>query len=179
MGVIHRADARDLNARAHAVLEAAGQLGPPVAAVDDVRYCVGDRVLGLKNRYDLGMLNGELGEIVAGAESGVRVRVDAGRDVILPLDYVTDHLSHAYARTIHKTQGLTCDVALLLGDDTLYAELGYTALTRGSQENHLYAVVNSAAIDVEGRELDHVIRALGTSRAETAAIDYIEPPALT
>jgi conjugative relaxase-like TrwC/TraI family protein len=178
MGTVHRADARDLNTRAHAVLEAAGHLGPPVAIVDDARFCVGDRVLGLKNRYDLGILNGELGEILAGDDNAVHVRLDAGREVTLPLDYVTDHLSHAYARTIHKTQGLTCDVALLLGDDTLYAELGYTGLTRGTQENHLYAVVDTATMEAEGHELDHVIRALGTSRAETAAIDYLEPPVM-
>ena len=86
----------------------------------------------------------------------------------LPLDYVTDHLQHGYARTVHKTQGLTCEVALLLGDDTLYAELGYTGLTRGSDENHLYAVAVEPS-DPDGQALDHVIRALDTSRAKTAA----------
>ena len=85
-----------------------------------------------------------------------------------------DHLQHGYARTVHKTQGLTCEVALLLGDDTLYAELGYTGLTRGSAENHLYAVAVEPS-DPDGQALDHVIRALDTSRAKTAAIDYLEP----
>jgi conjugative relaxase-like TrwC/TraI family protein len=178
MGAVHRSDARDLNARAHAILEAAGALGEPVAVVDEARICVGDRVLGLKNRYDLGILNGDLGEVTGADETGLQVRLDAGREVALPLDYVTEHLGHAYARTVHKTQGLTCDVALLLGDDTLYAELGYTGLTRGSQENHLYAVANMSAVEGDGHELDHLIRALGTSRAETAAIDYLEPPVL-
>lgn len=89
-----------------------------------------------------------------------------------------DHLSHAYARTVHKTQGLTCDVALLLGDDTLYAELGYTGLTRGRQENRLYAVVDPTAAERDGAELAHVVRALGVSRADTAAVDYLEPPAI-
>ena len=83
-------------------------------------------------------------------------------------------LNHGYARTVHKTQGLTCEVALLLGDDTLYAELGYTGLTRGSDENHLYAVAVEPS-DPEGHALEHVIRALGTSRAKTAAVDYLEP----
>jgi ATP-dependent exoDNAse (exonuclease V) alpha subunit len=179
MGAVHRSDARDLNARAHAILDGAGALGEPVALVDEACYCVGDRVLGLRNRYDLGILNGELGEVTGAAEAGLNVRLDAGREVTLPLHYVTEHLSHAYARTVHKTQGLTCDVALLLGDDTLYAELGYTRLIRGSQENHLYAVTNTAAIEGDGHELDHLIRALGTSRAETAAIDYLEAPVLT
>lgn len=105
---------------------------------------------------------------------GIRIRSDHGRDVSVPLDYVTDHLQHGYARTVHKTQGLTCEVALLLGDDTLYAELGYTGLTRGSDENHLYAVAFEPS-EPDGQALDHVIRALDTSRAKTAAVDYLEP----
>ncbi|HET6795154.1 MAG TPA: MobF family relaxase [Acidimicrobiales bacterium] len=176
MGAVRRADARDLNARAQALLEVEGALGPRVATVDDLAYCVGDRVLGHKNRYDLGIVNGDLGVIVGADDRGLRVRLDAGREVSLPLDYVAEHLGHSYARTVHKTQGLTCDIALLLGDDTLYAELGYTGLTRGRQENRLYVVADPEASDRDGRQLDHVVRALGVSRAETAAVDYLEPP---
>ena len=100
-----------------------------MATIDVQRYCVGDRILALENRYDLGILNGDLGTITGADHRAIRIRTDNGRDVSLPLDYVTDHLQHGYARTVHKTQGLTCEVALLLGDDTLYAELGYTGLT--------------------------------------------------
>jgi conjugative relaxase-like TrwC/TraI family protein len=173
MGAVHRSDVRDLNARAHAALESTGELGEVVAVVDEQRFCLGDRILALENRYDLGILNGDLGSVIGAEEHGLRVASDAGREVVLPLDYVTDHLQHGYARTVHKTQGLTCDVALLLGDDSLYAELGYTGLTRGSHENHLYAVEIEPS-DPDGYALEHVVRSLDTSRAETAAIDYLE-----
>lgn len=33
--------------------------------------------------------------------------------------------------TVHKAQGMTCDVSLVLGDDSLYAEAGYTSINRG------------------------------------------------
>ena len=56
MGAVHRSDVDDLNGRVHALLEASDQLGPLVAVADDRRYCVGDSVLGLRNRYDLGIL---------------------------------------------------------------------------------------------------------------------------
>jgi len=177
LGAVYRSDVRDLNARAHAPLEAEGHLGPLVAVVDEQRFCIGDQVLALQNRYDLGILNGDIGEITGGDERSVQVRC-SGRDLRLPLDYVTDHLQHAYARTVHKTQGLSCETALLLGDDALYAELGYTGLTRGSQENHLYTVVSGEQLEGDGYELDHLVRALGTSRAETAAIDFLDPPEL-
>ena len=176
MGAVHNSDVDDLNARVHALLEATGELGPLVAVVDERRYCVGDEVLGLRNRYDLGMLNGDVG-IVTGADAdSLHVRCDDGRDVRLPLDYVADHLQHAYARTVHKTQGLTCEIALLLGDDALYAELGYTALTRGTHENRVYTVVTADDFEDRTFHLEHVVRALDRSLAKTAAIDYLDPP---
>lgn len=91
-------------------------------------------------------------------------------DLQIPMWYAGQHVQYGYARTVHKSQGLTCDVALLLGDDTLYTELGYTALTRGRHENHLYAVTSAADDD----RLNDLIVALGTSRAKTAALDTPE-----
>jgi ATP-dependent exoDNAse (exonuclease V) alpha subunit len=175
---VHRSDVRDLNARAHALLEASGHLGPLAAAVDEQRFCIGDRVLARKNRYDLGVLNGDLGDVLGGDRQSLTVSTDTGRIVDIPADYVAEHLQHAYARTVHKTQGLTCEIALLLGDDTLYAELGYTGLTRGSHENHLYAVAAPDSAGGEGDDLHQLIRALGTSRAKTAAIDLLALPVL-
>ena len=178
MGAVHRSDVDDLNSRVHALLEASDQLGSLVAVADDRRYCVGDRVLGLRNRYDLGILNGDVGTITGADEHRVQVSFADGREVRLPLDYVADHLRHAYARTVHKTQGLTCEVALLLGDDALYAELGYTAITRGTHENRIYTVVTTQDFADRNFHLEHLVRSLGRSHAKTAAIDYLEPPEL-
>lgn len=164
-----RSDVRDLNARAHRALQSADQLGPVLAVVDDRRFCLGDRVLALRNRYDLGITNGDVAEITGADSLGLHARTGE-REIHLPLDYVSEHLEHAYARTVHKSQGLTCDVALLLGDDALYAELGYTALTRGRGENHLYSVANMPS-DTGDLRLAQVIAALDVSRAKTAAID--------
>ncbi len=32
---------------------------------------------------------------------------------------------------MHQSQGMTCDTALLLGNDALYREAGYVGLSRG------------------------------------------------
>jgi ATP-dependent exoDNAse (exonuclease V) alpha subunit len=178
MGAVHNSDVADLNERAHALLKASGELGPVVASVDEREYCVGDRVLGLQNRYDLGILNGDVGRIVGAEATTIAVQLDAGRCVQLPLEYVADHLERAYARTVYKTQGLTCEIALLLGDDGLYAELGYTAITRGSHENRVYTVVSNEDFADRAFHLEHVVTALDRSLAKTAAIDYLEPPEL-
>ena len=179
MGAVHRSDVDDMNARVHGMLDSSGRLGPLVAEVDERRYCVGDRVIGLKNRYDLGVLNGDVGIVTGANECSLGVRLADGRDVHLPFEYVADHLRHSYARTVHKTQGLTCEVALLLGDDSLYAELGYTALTRGTHENRVYTVVPTAEFADDGFQLDHLVRSLGRSHAKTAAIDYLDPLEIT
>ena len=65
------------------------------------------------------------------AGKDIVVETDEGARVQVPLEYLLEgHLIHAYAMTIHKSQGMTCDVALVLGDDALHAEAGYTAMTR-------------------------------------------------
>ena len=111
-----------------------------------------------------------------GDSDGLRVSASDGRDLVLPLDYVTDFVQHAYARTVHTTQGLTCEVALLLGDDALYAEVGYTGLTRGTDENRIYTVVPTADFRDDGFHLQDLVETLGRSHAKTAAIDYLDPP---
>lgn len=102
------------------------------------------RVLAHRNRYDLGLLNGDTGVVVGAVNRRLVVDVDGGRRVEVPVDYLASgHLGHAYARTIHKAQGMTCDRALLLGTETLFAEAGYTGLSRGRDHNHLYVVASA------------------------------------
>jgi ATP-dependent exoDNAse (exonuclease V) alpha subunit len=91
--------------------------------------------------------------------------------VALPFSYAVDgHLDHAYARTIHQSQAMTCDREFLLGDDALLAELGYTGLSRARDRNQLYAVA-AADPDRPDDPLAHVRHALGVSQAKTAAVD--------
>ena len=174
MVALRRDDVADLNRRARLLLQADGRLTPDIVGVNDLGFAEGDRVMAHKNRYDLGILNGDQATITGATNSHVDVKVDDGRRLRLPMEYVAEgHLGHGYALTVHKAQGMTCDEALLLGDDALYAEIGYTGLTRGRVRNRLYTV---AATDdlrqpVPGDELSHLRRSLTVSQAKTAAID--------
>ncbi|MDQ6846711.1 MAG: helicase C-terminal domain-containing protein [Candidatus Dormibacteraeota bacterium] len=59
----------------------------------------------------------------------------------LPAEYLeAGHLRHGYAITGHKAQGTTADRAFVLGDEAIYREWGYMALSRGRAENRLYVV---------------------------------------
>ena len=177
MAALRRSDIADLNARAQPHLNETGQLGPAVLTVDDVTFCIGDQVLAHRNRYDLGILNGETATVIGADRHHLHVHVDDQRPHLrLPHSYISDgHLTHGYATTVHKAQGSTCDVALLLGDDGLFRELGYTALSRGRERNQLYVVANRdliAAVDRAPDPLAHLRHALGVSRAQTVATDH-------
>ena len=173
-----RSDVAQLNQLARQRLTADGALGEPVLTTETTEYAVGDRVLGLRNRYDLGILNGDTGTVTgATTNRELRVKLDSGLDIDLPMSFLDEgHLAHGYATTVHKAQGMTCDVAFLLGDDGLFAELGYTGLTRGREANRLYTVRGTWDHGRGGEETDelaHIKRALSTSHAQTAASDLL------
>ncbi len=173
----HRSDVTDLNDRARHHLIANGQLGPAIWRNDTTEFSYGDRVIAHRNRYDLGLLNGNRGSVTGTTDKALTVRLDNGKTVSVPNRYVDDgHLSHGYAVTVHKAQGMTCDAAYLLGDDGLFNELGYTGLSRGRHENHLYAVASRDDLGRAANDpLADVRRSLGISRAKTAAIDIGGP----
>lgn len=134
------AGVRALNARLQAALN------PPVPGQAEwlsrgAALRVGDRVMQLRNNYDKGVFNGDLGRVT-------RVDVDEedGTSTIavdfdsLAVEYDHDEFSElalAYATTIHKSQGgeYPAVVVLLLASHyiMLARNLLYTALTRAQQ----------------------------------------------
>lgn len=153
--------------------------------VDSTEFALGDQVVAHKNRYDLGILNAERATVIGTRGDRLLLDVhDADRQVAIPVDYIADgHLTHGYASTIHKNQGITCDAALVLGDDALFAELGYSALTRGRDVNRLYLVRSERdhnhGLDLDAPDpLDALVASLQRSGAKTAAIDHLPPPQL-
>jgi ATP-dependent exoDNAse (exonuclease V) alpha subunit len=137
----------ELNQRARSHLAATGQLGLTVAEVEDsgTECAIGDTVVCLRNNRRLGVRNGDLATVVGATDTGVIID-RAGQQTALPAAYLAaGHLDHGYALTVHKAQGATYDTALLYGDDHLYAEAGYTALTRGRHHNHAYVLTDQTA----------------------------------
>ncbi|MFN2556552.1 MAG: hypothetical protein ABR592_06695, partial [Nitriliruptorales bacterium] len=115
------------------------------------------------------------------------VRTDDGVHLMLPRAYLdAGNVTHGYAITGHKVQGLTVDQAFVLGSAELYREWGYVALSRGRDSNRLY--MHPASIDPDGvmhghqrgsEPLQDVIAALHRSRAEIAAtVHGVDPEEL-
>ncbi len=137
-----RDDVAALNHHARAALQTDGIIGPDELDVDGRRFAVGDWVMTLTNDYRLGVLNGQRGTIthIDPRRGSVAVAFDDDTTTkTLPAAYLdADGLDHAYAMTVHKAQGQTCDYVYVLGDEHLYREAGYSALTRGRHENRLH-----------------------------------------
>ncbi len=179
MVALRQADVADINARARDRLDAAGELTGPRLEADGAEYRAGDRVVCLRNDRRLGVTNGTFAiiEAVDPDARSLLVRRDDGVRLRIPRRYLdAGHVTHGYAITGHKAQGLTVDHSFVLGSPELYREWGYVALSRGRETNRLY--VHAAAADqddaMHGRQpepdpLAQVISALHRSRSQTSA----------
>jgi exodeoxyribonuclease V alpha subunit len=98
-------------------------------------YRPGDRVLQLRNDYDLDVYNGDLGTVrrVDPTEQVLEIVLDDGREIGYP--YASAYaLTHAYAATVHKVQGSEFPAVVIVVLTSHVTMLGrtlmYTALTR-------------------------------------------------
>ncbi len=154
---------------------AEGRLGDEELVAGDRAFVVGDTVVALRNDRRLQLINGTLATVTGlnAKDQSLTITTATGETRIVPSNYLADgHLDHAYALSVHKGQGMTCDVALLLGDDRLYLEAGYTGLSRGRTKNRLYVVASEPDFESHGTafERDHdIVRSLRRSAAQDSA----------
>ncbi len=98
---------------------------------------LGDKVMQLRNNYDKGVFNGDLGRIVGIDSEDGSVKVDFFDKVV---DYESDELdeiSLAYATSVHKSQGSEYPAVVIPLHTSHYMMLHrsilYTAVTRGKK----------------------------------------------
>ena len=138
-----RADVAVLNAAAHAMRVAAGEVTPGGLVVGGQEFGVGDRVITLRNTGHPAAINGTRATVTAvdRARGSLTVRTDGGVLLTLPQAWLTagEGLQHAYALTGHKGQGMTvCDAHVLGTGQGKLKEWGYVALSRHAIAVHLY-----------------------------------------
>lgn len=177
-----REDVRALNKLARATM--AERLDGPTLVVDGEPFQAGDHVMTLRNNRRLDVRNGERGVVqtINVDRRSMTVQM-TDRVVELPSTYLeAGHVTHGYAMTVHKAQGVTADRAFVLGTDDLYREMGYVAMSRGRLGNHLYVVgeptreiepLHGPSLERSNEEL--LVAALSTSRAQQLASAQINP----
>jgi ATP-dependent exoDNAse (exonuclease V) alpha subunit len=181
-----RTDVADLNVRAREYMRAAGHLGPDGMAVSEQTFAVGDAVVLRRNDSRVGAINGERGVVVGIDRDRIEMTVETGTArLVLNAGYVfasrEPSIVHGYAMTCHVAQGATVDRAYVLADGGMCREWGYTALTRGREQNHLYVpadrIVERDEYGPRGQTIgaDPIAQltfALARSESEPLALDH-------
>lgn len=124
------------------------------------RFRVGDKVLQLRNNYDLEIWNGDLGLVDEANQRQAEIKVAFdGRTVTLDDEGMED-LTLAYAMSVHKMQGGQAPgVVIYLGTEhehMLARNLFYTAVTRG--QKLVVVVASRAALQMAVREQRRDVR---------------------
>ncbi|MGH7779271.1 MAG: Ti-type conjugative transfer relaxase TraA [Candidatus Binataceae bacterium] len=180
-----RADVRELNLSARAILRERGKLGKDVhvevareLAADDGTITVergerhfahGERVMFLKNNRELGVKNGTLGTVVEVNRNSMRVALDGAErhEVSFNLrDYAA--LDYGYAATVHKAQGATVDKTFILATPGMDRHLSYVGMTRHREGAELYA----GRDDFKG--YDELKERLSRARPKDSTLDYAQ-----
>jgi conjugative relaxase-like TrwC/TraI family protein len=156
----------------------------PALTVDGKEYQAGDRVLCLTNDRSNGVSNGTRGTVVAvdvERQTLTLERADHRQVVIDTTRY--DAIDRGYAMTVHKAQGMTADVALVVGSDGATREWTYTAMSRGTEATHYYAVAQPPERDRLGVSLapaaiqpaeERIVHSWERSLQKESALDYPE-----
>ncbi len=177
-----RRDVAELNAAARTLLDRDGRLGRERLRLEDGReFALGDRVLCTRNNSRLGITNGSRGTIttIDQRSRSIALELDDHRRLELPRAYLAaGHLTHAYALTGHKTQGLTLEQAFVLADGRgQLKEWGYVALSRARDQTRLYTAAGepdphaSPHRPEPAAPLDQLADALTRPAAQTLALD--------
>lgn len=163
-----------LNDRLRAVWNPPRADAPDVTAPDGRVWRVGDRVVQIRNNYDQGVMNGDIGQVVAvaGGDDPLSVTVAFDSGPVAYDAWMLRDLRLAYALTVHKAQGseypyvlfpLCYDAYLLLSQP-----LVYTALTRAQERVWLW---------VEAQALWLALKRGGVTR-QTHLADWLRTAAI-
>jgi exodeoxyribonuclease V alpha subunit len=129
-------------------------------------FRVGDKVIQMRNNYDkgaAGVFNGTVGVVTALsiADRQLTVRTDEDEDIAYDFDEL-DELQHAYAITVHRSQGSEYPAVVIPVTMSAYTllqrNLLYTAVTRAKK---LVVLVGSR------KALAIAVRTAGTGRRHT------------
>lgn len=134
----------------------------------DIALATGDRIRFGQRDEKLGVLNGTIAIVESIDNDGVHVQVQSdvakedGRRLVFDPDKI-DHFAHAYASTVHKSQGQTVHEAYHLADAGMTDS--HLSLVAASRARYRYRMYGS-----EG-DLEHLAERMGRDRFRINATD--------
>lgn len=137
-------------------------------------FRIGDKVTQVRNNYDkgqAGVFNGTVGVVTALSTDEQSLTVRTDEDELIDYDFdELDELAHAYAMTIHRSQGSEYPAVVIPITTSawmmLQRNLLYTAITRAKK---LVVLVGSR------RALAAAVRTVGAGHRHTALTHRLEP----
>jgi AAA domain/UvrD-like helicase C-terminal domain len=175
-----------LNELAHARSVAEGRVHGPALTVGNKDYQVGDRVICLANERSGAVSNGTRGIVTAVDVERQTLTLERPDKRQLTLDTTHyDAIDRGYALTVHKAQGMTADIALVVGSEGATREWAYTAMSRATLATHYYEVFTRPDRDTLGVEHwkeesrsaeERTVQAWTRSDMKESALDYPERP---
>lgn len=181
-----RSDLYKLNQSARLKMQESGQLGTSCEVeiiLNDVHsfreFSIGDQILFCKNAQNLNITNGDVGSLLqlsitpegywqflVEREDGRFVEFSLTDDKNIKSGYTA--IDHAYALSVHKSQGMTVDHAFVLSSDSMMdREWSYVAASRARQKTHFYCT----------SEFEQQLKQkMGQSRQKDTSLDYVVSP---
>lgn len=123
-------------------------LNPPIKGQDDCqmgKFVIrkGDRVIIIKNDYELDVFNGEIGKVIGFTSTHITIKMDDkvidSKIVEIGREQALEKLKLAYALSVHRSQGQEYPYIILpfinqYGRNMLQRNLLYTAVTRAKEK---------------------------------------------
>ncbi|MDR3179622.1 MAG: AAA family ATPase, partial [Holosporaceae bacterium] len=118
-----------------------GELGEDLVKINGRNFAENDRIMFLKNDGSLGIKNGQCATVQGGGTfkdvDMLTVRLEDGRQLGIDVSEY-DKITHAYAMTLHKSQGKTFDNTIVMVGKMMDAKAMYVGMTRHRENVDLY-----------------------------------------
>jgi nucleoside-triphosphatase THEP1 len=147
------AECTSINDKIRSLKKERGELGEDLLKINGRNFSENDRVIFLQNNKSSDLKNGQVGIVKFFENNILSVQTESGIKNIDIKEY--DRLDHAYAITLHKSQGKTYDNTIVSASKMMDAKAFYVGMTRHRENVDLYysksdfgsfkALVNSAS----------------------------------
>ena len=113
-----------------------GELSDDLVKINDRNFAENDKVIFLENNKKFDVKNGQCGIIKSFNRGILSIHTEDGIKNINVQSY--SKLGHAYAITLHKSQGKTYDNTIVLAHKMMDAKSMYVGMTRHRENVHIY-----------------------------------------